>query len=95
MLIWAYIAYKTSIKLKKDLSSVVLDDSCDTGDVFLVFVEILEGEVLKGTAKGFARKIKYARGTSFLGDFDGDRLLGKCIFIEDYEVVYQVKWSAQ
>jgi hypothetical protein len=61
----------------------------------LVLVEILEGEVLKGAAKGFVRKIKSARGTSFLGDLDGDRPLGKGIFIEDYEVVYQGKWSAQ
>jgi hypothetical protein len=60
-----------------------------------VLVEILEGEVLKGEAKGFVRKIKSARGTSFLGDLDGERPLGKGIFIEDYEVVFQGKWSAQ
>jgi hypothetical protein len=60
----------------------------------LVLVEILEGEVVKGEAKGFVRKIKSARGTSFLGDLDGERPMGKGIYIEDYEVMWQGKWSA-
>jgi hypothetical protein len=61
----------------------------------IVLVEILEGQVEKGEAKGFVRKIKSARGTSFLGDLDGDKPLGKGIYVEDYEVMYQGKWSVQ
>jgi len=61
----------------------------------LVLVEVLEGEVEAGAAKGFVRKIKSARGTSFIGDLDGDKPLGKGCYFADYELVHQGKWSSE
>jgi len=46
----------------------------------LVAVEIVEGEVEKGVPKGFVRKIKSAKSTSFVGDLAGDRPMGKGAF---------------
>jgi len=59
----------------------------------LVLVEILEGEVEKGVAKGFVRKIKSAKSSSFVGDLADEKPIGKGVYFKDYELVHQGKWA--